>query len=322
MLLSLVCAGLACGDPLFDGATSGGSDAGDAGATDASGDDGGDAVAIDAGPDASAPPCDRSKPFGEPEPVLGINSAVDETSATFSADERTVFLARSPIGDAAKREIYVARRPTREDPFDTPTSMAEVNSNAEDDNASVTADGLLLVMHSARGGVGNELYSSKRADAGEPFPNPSLLPNVDGVGSNIDPFVMPDAKKLYFARDTVSLAKYDLFVALGDGNGLFVGPMQLEGLDDDSNEMQPVVRADDLELFYASDRGSSSFDVRHATRSATSTAFGPSSPVAELNTAGYDAPTWISPDGCRLYLSSDRTNTVGGRDIWVATRPK
>jgi sarcosine oxidase delta subunit len=49
----------------------------------------------------------------------------------------------------------------------------------------------------------------------------------------------------------------------------------------------------------------------------TSNAFGPPEPVDELNTNGVDHATWLSPDGCRIYMRSDRNGTD---DVFVATR--
>ena len=45
-------------------------------------------------------------------------------------------------------------------------------------------------------------------------------------------------------------------------------------------------------------------------------AFGPATPVTELNTGSAEYPGWLSADNCRLYFGTDRQ----GGDIWVATR--
>jgi hypothetical protein len=48
--------------------------------------------------------------------------------------------------------------------------------------------------------------------------------------------------------------------------------------------------------------------------------FGPASPVAELNSAGNDIQPNVRKDGREVVFSSNRTGTLGGQDIWVATR--
>jgi WD40-like Beta Propeller Repeat len=48
--------------------------------------------------------------------------------------------------------------------------------------------------------------------------------------------------------------------------------------------------------------------------------FGPAQPVAEVNSSGNDIQPNVRKDGRELVLSSNRSGTLGGQDIWVATR--
>jgi hypothetical protein len=48
--------------------------------------------------------------------------------------------------------------------------------------------------------------------------------------------------------------------------------------------------------------------------------FGTPTHVDELATSSQDFPSWISPDGCRMYFWSG--GAAGDLDIWQATRPK
>jgi WD40-like Beta Propeller Repeat len=48
--------------------------------------------------------------------------------------------------------------------------------------------------------------------------------------------------------------------------------------------------------------------------------FGPATAVARLNSAGNDIQPNVRRDGLEVVLSSNRTGTLGGQDIWVATR--
>jgi len=41
--------------------------------------------------------------------------------------------------------------------------------------------------------------------------------------------------------------------------------------------------------------------------------------VENVNSAGDDGPSWLSPDGCRMYISSDRAGT---NDVFVAQRER
>ena len=51
--------------------------------------------------------------------------------------------------------------------------------------------------------------------------------------------------------------------------------------------------------------------------------FGPATPVTELNDAtANDIQPNVRADGLEVVLSSNRTGTLGGQDIWVATRTR
>ena len=50
--------------------------------------------------------------------------------------------------------------------------------------------------------------------------------------------------------------------------------------------------------------------------------FGPAAPVAELNSAGNDIQPNVRKDGREVVFSSNRPGTLGGQDVWVATRDR
>ena len=58
-------------------------------------------------------------------------------------------------------------------------------------------------------------------------------------------------------------------------------------------------------------------DVYTATRTSTTEPFGSITEVAELTTSSVDAPSFLSTDGCRLYMSSDR---AGMPQIYMTSR--
>jgi hypothetical protein len=62
-----------------------------------------------------------------------------------------------------------------------------------------------------------------------------------------------------------------------------------------------------------------SADVWLSTRATKNAAFTTSTrDLGVLNTAGYEYPTWISDDNCRLYITAYDANNV--QNIRVATR--
>jgi hypothetical protein len=80
-----------------------------------------------------------------------------------------------------------------------------------------------------------------------------------------------------------------------------------------------VATSDELTLFFSSDRpgGSGNHDIWMARR--TSVANGFDAPVNQqtVNTTDIEFPSWVSADGCVLYLTRGPASTS---DLFVATR--
>jgi hypothetical protein len=88
-------------------------------------------------------------------------------------------------------------------------------------------------------------------------------------------------------------------------------------LDSAADEGMPTLSSDELVIYFAR-RNPTTYDTFRATRTDAGAMFGSVVAVTELNMANVDdAPTWLSPDGCRLYLESSRS---GNFDIYVAER--
>lgn len=56
------------------------------------------------------------------------------------------------------------------------------------------------------------------------------------------------------------------------------------------------------------------------TRATTTSAYPAATEVTSLSSDSNEAPSWLSPDGCRMYLTF--SSGSGKRDIYLATRPK
>lgn len=65
-------------------------------------------------------------------------------------------------------------------------------------------------------------------------------------------------------------------------------------------------------------RSSFDHDIWRSQRSRVTDPFAPPALVTELQASGNQFPTWLSPDGCRLYIDSNAAGN--GDDIFVAER--
>lgn len=77
----------------------------------------------------------------------------------------------------------------------------------------------------------------------------------------------------------------------------------------------PSATGDLLELYF-----NRAEDIYVATRASTAAPWGPPAAVAELNTTEAETTPEVSYDGLTIYFASARMPTLGGNDIWMATR--
>lgn len=265
-------------------------------------------------------PCDLTKPFDKPAPIPALNSASNENTARLSPDELTVYFQSTRPGGLGGADVYVATRASRDASFDAPVALTEVNTPTDDYDPTISADGKTLIV-SQKGGLDQDLFAFTRAAPSGPFGQRAEVPNVNAAQQgDFQAFLTADGT-LAFARGTV--IKSDLFLA-GGTLGAFNGANPLVALNTLGLNGFPVLTNDGLTIYFGSTRGTGAggFDIWVAKRASTGAVFGTPTAVAELNSANNDVPTWISADGCRLYMASERGGGSGGADIYLATRPK
>lgn len=297
--------------------------AGEEGGVDASGTtDGSSDAGSDGGPEAAADggACNPKAPFGTARALTELNGPDKDQNARLTPDELNIYFESTRNGGFFF-DIYIAVRKSRSDAFSAPQQGGAFNAPfANDQGAWVSADNLRLVFSSERGVGGADLYVTQRTTSASPFEPPRPL-GINTTDSDVEPFVDEPRSQLWFAsnRDTdgglFRIHRTDLGPDGSTGDAVRVdlgaSPTELE--------QTPVVSADGLTLYFLSARSGRDFDIWVATRSSPGAAWGTAVEVSEVNTMFDEAPSWVSPDGCRLYFSSNR---VGTFDIYVAERGK
>jgi Tol biopolymer transport system component len=104
--------------------------------------------------------------------------------------------------------------------------------------------------------------------------------------------------------------------------GPFAAPAPIAELNTASLEEDPTLTADQLEIFFVSDRagGAGLTDIWTSTRVSTTGVWSVPSNVVQLDSVSSELHPHVALDGLSMYLASDRAGTVGGLDIWFATR--
>lgn len=256
-------------------------------------------------PDAvTLPACDPTAAFGAPVAVGGLDGTADEGGAGLSADERTVYFHRlAPGGD-----LFSATRGDAAGTFGTAAALTALNQTSADElSPSVSADGLMMVFTSNRGGT-LDLFLADRDTTGGAFAVVSQIVALNSGSADTDGYLTADAGEVWFASDRDG--DFDLFRATASGS-TFDTDLPVTELNTGGPDTNPVVTDDGLTIFFERDTA-----IFTATRATASGAF---SGVTQLTALGAGSPVSVSPGGCRLYFESDR---AGNTDIFVAARPE
>lgn len=277
----------------------------------------------DAGPAADAaalPLCTLTKPFGTPVPVPGLsNPSSFERSARFSSDELTAyFIADIKAGVV----IHVATRPDRGKAFGNYVALNWTSSSSlpsKPYDPFVTADGLTLYFGVFGGPDVSDIKAIARSNASVPFDPPaaSSVPVINSAVHDLEPFIASDGAMWFSSDRGPPSNQFDIHRAAANANG-FDPPVRVTELGSAKDESLPVLTPDLKEIYFSSDRSTFPKQIWMATRASSSDPFSAPVLAPNLSSSSKDEPSWISPDGCRLYLHSGR---LGGIDIFVATRP-
>jgi hypothetical protein len=275
------------------------------------------------GPPALAA-CDTSRPFEAPVLVPGLTSAGEEYGIWLTSDELTAYFAsnRTDLGGPGDYDLYRAKRSAMAEPFGRPSLVPLVNSEFTERKAVLSADGLQLFFSSDRPGlgVGDDIYVSVRPNPSSEFGVPGLLSGINSDQADLVHSITNDGRYLYFDRPVAGAGR-DIF--LFDLEMAATRPVtELESLYDDGHAL---ASADGLTVYWATTRvslvdsdGRAESDIWSAHRASPTDPLGNLMPVPELSTSSAETVHYLSADGCRLYIGSERS---GRAQLYVAARP-
>ncbi len=270
----------------------------------------------DAGVDATAPPassCDPTKPFGKPALVVGLDGGEHESTPRLSANELTIYFTIH-VNDVAK--LARATRATRNDPWSKASQLLIQGSGGKDNDPSVSADDKMLWFSSARNGD-DDLFFALRAAPNVDFGLPQSVPALASAAKDQHPYFRVAADEIWFASQRTG--RWGIFVSKRT-NGTFATPQIVPELSDGTTR-QPMITEDGLTMLVGSERGGlGGQDIFMATRATATGPFGTPVALTEVNSIADDNVGWISPDRCRIYLSSDRDSDR--HHIYMAERGK
>lgn len=282
---------------------------------------GGDPATVDAPIDAG-PRCDPTGAFGAPELIASLASDLDDATARFSPDELTVVFGRRT---GSFYDLWTSTRPSIDEPFEAPSLLTSVNSVNNELWPSLSPDGLVMMFDADRGTPGiYRIWSSVRASTTDPFGPPSQRAELMAGEIHAN---LPTDRALYFTSAArPGLGAGDIWRADITDSGIISVPVAVVGgVNTGANEVTPAVTADERQIFFRRTTGVApepvEDDIYTATRSTAQDGWGPSVKVPSLSMPGVsETPSWVSPDGCHLYLHATMPTGPLRTNIYVARR--
>jgi WD40-like Beta Propeller Repeat len=269
----------------------------------------GDAATIDAPP--------ATGPWSAPTRVDELVPGGGKDDPTLTGDMLEMYFNACPTDC----KIFVTSRSTIDMPWSTPTVVAEVDSTALESTPEVTSDGLWMYFTSERsGGLGSDdIYLSYRADRSSVWGAPTLATMLSSSSAEYGSAPDDAQLRMVLNSDRAPSQGEDLWEATrGTTADRWSAPAQLENVNSPSSDLSPFLSADDLTLYFHSDRGGSD-DLYVATRPSVDAPFGAPQPIAELDSSDADDDPWVSPDGHTMFFASDR-DSPGTLQIYEAHR--
>lgn len=314
VVASLVAGSLAVaacvGDEPSATGTDGGGDRGDSGNGGSDSSALGDAGSLTDGPSG---PCNLAAPFGTPVVVDGL--PIMNSVVRFSHDEKTAYFALDP--DSADPQLYQATRSDMASAFGKATPLDALNDVNGESSPAVSGDGLSIIFTHGFTGNGSlrDIWYATRSSVDAGFSNPMAIAgsvNLAGVQDDY-PSLQTKNDDLWFVSTRDAGTFHEIFHATSAG-GISYSTVQIAGGVNAGgvDQYYPVVTDDGLVIYYT--RGGVTYT---ASRANVADDFSNPSRVAEIADIYPDArPSWISPDGCRLYFTTGSPQTA-----YVASHP-
>ena len=210
-------------------------------------------------------------------------------------------------------------------PFTAPVAVDELNTSAIESDPALTSDLLEMYFDSDRPGVGSsDIWRTTRPATDAPWSTPTLVNELSSPSFDGGPGITPDGLVMYLTSARPGgKGLFDLWLSSRSSrDAAWSAPVfvaELSSPDDDSNA-QP--EQDGRTIWFASARNASARRLYRATRPDPAAAWSTPELVEELD-AGPSTTTAdpaIRADRLELFHSSNREGTMGGNDIWHATR--
>jgi Tol biopolymer transport system component len=275
--------------------------------------------------------------FGEPT-NLGptVNSSSYDEAPSISSDGLTLYFGSWRSGGHGNNDLWVTRRLTINDPWETPENLGSaVNTSVRDGGPRISADGLSLYFNSNRPGgyepsPWGDIWVTQRATTSDPWGTPvNLGPIINSPSHAFAASISYDGLSLFFGSNRAGgSGNEDIWVTTRSTiTDPWEEPINLgTTVNSSAHDADPSISSDGLALFFSDyamalyrPGGYGNADLWITTRPSVSDSWGkPVNLGMAINTSYHDFAPSISADGSTIFFMSDRPGGYGLWDLWQA----
>lgn len=273
-----------------------------------------DARPIDAGADAMdpgtgwSPPTQITELFGTP--------GTDDPSLT--NDLLQIYFGSTRSGGMGNEDIWMAKRTSKDLPFDAPVPVTQLNSGNIETTMKITGLGTAIFFASDRAGGGMEIYVATRPNVDSTWSNPIKVDELSTINDDWAPFAQSDQLRVVTCHGSSETTEA-LYVATRLSTGNAWGALQrVSELDEPANsECDPNAPSANV-LYYSSDYLTpTKWQTYRASRTSSGMPYGNRTGVS-INLQGFDnRDPWVSPEETTLVFASNRG---GSMQLYMSTR--
>lgn len=152
---------------------------------------------------------DRQTAWTAPVAVAAVNSPVRNAGASANAAGTVLVTASDDAVNMS--ELYESRRATPADAWSAPVVIAGIDTAADEATPDLDDAGLLLFFDA--GGTTHDIFWAYRPSLAAPWGSRVPVTEIDTGMDESDPWVSPDLRTIYFARQDLSGNK-DIYMAV------------------------------------------------------------------------------------------------------------
>ncbi len=244
--------------------------------------------------------------------ALSDTDSIDE-DPTFTGDLLELYFMSTRAGT---KDIWTSRRASADDPWGTPTAVAELSSSSDDWCPGISLDGLTIWFATDRAAGRGQLWQATRGARTAAWNAPTPVTELASNSVDFAPVVDATETTLFFSSDRANLAgttegtNYDLYwSARPNIDSPWGAPQAVPGVNSASDEYDPFVAQGTLVIFFTSMK-SGAGDIYWSARQSVSEAFESPVLLTDIDSTSYDSDSSLSPDLSYMMFSSTRSGNA------------